>query len=251
MGGAGEVDPGAFSMSMPCAYVAAFDATAREQHARIVARRGARVAHVELWEEAPVSTDGGVVLCVVADDRPGLLSQISAALVAHGVDVVHVNAHTRRRAGGDAEAVDFLTVRRVPNGDGVSAPVTRDDAARIGETLEALALGRASFDGVVRYTCAVRASAHSTRVRFENDGVGAMILTVEAVDRPGLLLTLTQTLFRARVQIIGVRASTDDGRAVDRFQLVELDGSALRGERLLELQTAVLTAIEETWRRDG
>ena len=78
-----------------------------------------------------------------------------------------------------------------------------------------------------------------------------MILTVEAVDRPGLLLTLTQTLFRARVQIIGVRASTDDGRAVDRFQLVELDGSALRGERLLELQTAVLTAIEETWRRDG
>ena len=76
-----------------------------------------------------------------------------------------------------------------------------------------------------------------------------MLLTVEAVDRPGLLLTLTQTLFRAKVQIIGVRASTDDGHAVDRFQLVELDGSALRGERLLELQTAVLTAIEETWRR--
>jgi UTP:GlnB (protein PII) uridylyltransferase len=229
--------------SMPLGYRSSFDREAMAAHAAIVARRGDRAAHVAIWGD---DIDGAISLCVVADDRPGLLSQISAALVAHGIDVVHAHGYCRKSPHGD-EAVDFLTVRRQAPSE---QPLGEREVERIRETLEALMLGRASFDGVVRFAVAVRSSSASTRVRFEKDETsGAMVLTVEAVDRPGLLLVLTQTLFRASVQIIGVRASTEDGRAIDQFHLVELDGAPLRRERLLELQTAVLTAIEESWQR--
>jgi [protein-PII] uridylyltransferase len=86
----------------------------------------------------------------------------------------------------------------------------------------------------------------SARIRFETDSKdGSTVLTVEAVDRPGLLLAVTQALFHAGLQIVGLRATTEQGCAVDRFHLAEVDGSPLRQERLLTLQTAILGALDE------
>lgn len=83
-------------------------------------------------------------------------------------------------------------------------------------------------------------------MRFETDAEdGSTILTVEAVDRPGLLLAVTQALFRADVQIVGLRASTEGGSAVARFKLADADGTPLRRERLFTLQIEILGAIDE------
>jgi [protein-PII] uridylyltransferase len=236
----------AFAASMPAAYRAMFDAEAIETHAAIVARRGARVTHVEVWKELPERV---VALCVVADDRPGLLSRISAALVAHDMDVVAAQAYGRGRRT-TREAVDFLWVRRFPGPNGTHPPIRGRDIERIAESLDALVRGRATFDGAVKFAQAVRASRETTRVRFDPDGEdGCTVLTVEATDRPGLLLLITRTLFRERVQIVGSHVMTKDGRAVDRFRLTELDGAPLRRARLLGLQTAVLAAIEEAGAR--
>jgi UTP:GlnB (protein PII) uridylyltransferase len=233
-----------FVASMPIAYHASFDPEAIQVHADIVERRGERAAHIEIWKELSERVVG---LCVVADDRPGLLSRISAALVAHDVDVVAAQAYGRVRADATREAVDFLWVRRVPAvGKGSHAPIRERDVARIAESLEAIVRGRANFDGTLRFVRAVRAASESTCVRFETDARdGTMVLTVEAADRPGLLLLITRTLFRERVQIVGSHITTSEGRARDRFRLTELDGAPLRRARLLALQTAVLAAIEE------
>jgi [protein-PII] uridylyltransferase len=241
--GPDDAEVRAFAASMPASYRAMFDAEAIEAHAAIVSRRGTRIAHVELWRELPERV---VAICVVADDRPGLLSRISAALVAHDMDVVAAQAYGRAPSRDAREAVDLLWIRRFPGANGTHAPVRARDIERIGESLDALVRGRATFDGAVKFAQVMRASRETTRVRFDTDADdGCTVLTVEAVDRPGLLLLITRTLFRERVQIVGSHVTTRDGRAVDRFRLTELDGAPLRRARLLGLQTTVLAAIEE------
>jgi [protein-PII] uridylyltransferase len=233
----------AFAASMPAAYHESFDEDAVDAHAAIVGRRSDAATRVEIWQECPERV---VAICVVADDRPGLLSQISAALVATAIDVVAAHAYCRTRADGALEAVDLLWIRRAPKDSGSIAPIRERDVAAIGELVDALVRGEAKLDATVRVAPAPRSAAASTRVLFD-DGAkdGTMMVTVEAVDRPGLLLLVTQAIFRAELQIIGLRATSERGRAVDRFHLAELDGKPLVMGRLLSLQVEILAAIED------
>jgi [protein-PII] uridylyltransferase len=197
-----------------------------------------------------------VAICVVADDAPGLLSCISGALLETNIDVVGADAYCRRREDGSVEAVDFLWIRRLPNAAGVIPPLrARDIVAVAGAIEEAAGSGElARLDSVASqrlpsaHLPAARPAEEAAvaRIRFENDPRdGTTVLTVEAVDRPGLLLAVTQVLFRAGLQIVGLRATTERGAAVDRFHIAEVDGSALGQDRLLTLQTAILGAIDE------
>ncbi|MBX3233146.1 MAG: hypothetical protein KIT84_20355 [Labilithrix sp.] len=237
----------AYVASMPPAYRQSFDLEATRLHAAIVERRGARTAHVEIWKEL---SERVVAICVVADDKPGLLSSISAALVEHRIDVVGADAFCRTRPDGVIEAVDLLWIRRLPSARGAVAPIRAKDVLALGVAIEAAV---ASAGGLVSQrvpTSAVEAppvaSGSSARILFDLTGEdGGTMLTVEAVDRPGLLLAVTQALFRAGIQIVGLRATTERGCAVDRFQLAEKNGAPLRQSRLLELQAHVLGALDE------
>ncbi|MGC4091877.1 MAG: hypothetical protein QM756_29135 [Polyangiaceae bacterium] len=82
-------------------------------------------------------------------------------------------------------------------------------------------------------------------VRFiENADGNFSTLEVETGDRSGLLLALSQALFQQRVQIIGSQVKTVKGRVYDRFHIVEFDGSAIGAARRLEIQVAVLSAVD-------
>ncbi|MDB4937376.1 MAG: [Protein-PII] uridylyltransferase [Labilithrix sp.] len=231
---------------MPDAYREAFDDEAIALHAALVARRSGSTTRVEIWKDLPERV---VAICIVADDRPGLLSQISAALVAHEIDVVTAHAYCRTRSDGAKEAVDFLWIRRVARPNGSIGPIRARDVAAIGEMVDALVRGNAKFDAAVHFARAIRTAEANTRVRFENaprgEGDGTMLLTVEATDRPGLLLVVTKAIFRAGLQIIGLRATSEQGRAIDRFHLAEQDGKPLVQARLLSLQVEILTALED------
>lgn len=226
-----------FSASMPTAYHEAFDGEAAEAHAGVVSRREGSATRVEIWKELPERV---VAICIVADDRPGLLSQISAALVAEQIDVVSAHAYCRTRPDGAKEAVDLLWIRRVER-----SPIRARDVAALGELVDALVRGNAKVEQAVGFARAIVAAGASTRVLFD-DGAkdGTMVLTVEATDRPGLLLLVTQAIFRAELQIIGLRATSEKGRAIDRFHLAELDGKPLLLARLLALQVEIFAAIE-------
>lgn len=142
----------AYVASMPTSYHEAFDDEAVEAHAEVVSRRHGSATRVEIWKELPERV---VAICIVAEDRPGLLSQISAALVAQEIDVVSAHAYCRSVETGGKEAI-----------------------------------------------------------------------------------------FRAQLQIIGLRATSEKGRASDRFHLAELDGKPLVLGRLLALQVEIFSAIE-------
>ena len=245
----------AFYASMPPRYRELFDATAAREHEAIIARRQGHPANVELWRRVQ---GANAIVCVVADDRPGLLSLICAALVAHGMDVIAVQAYTRPSDGiRPAEAVDFFWLRREDTSSRaggkagaapvVAAPILASDIARIGEALRALVIGTLSDDDLLREgrVPPTRLPGASTRVTFGEDPAShSLILTVETFDRPGLLLAITRALFRASVQILGSEATTKDGRVVDRFTLVEQDGSPIRPQKRGILQMEVLSAIE-------
>jgi [protein-PII] uridylyltransferase len=230
----------AYVASMPPEYRGAFDLEATRAHEAVVRRREPRSTHVEIWREL---SERVVAICVVADDRPGLLSRISAALVAQQIDVVSAHAYCRTREDGSPEAVDLLWIRRLPGPSGAVPPIRAKDILALGDAIDRAAT---SADAEASASPAPLTTGASARVRFETDDQdGSTVLTVEAVDRPGLLLAVTQALFRAGVQIIGLRATTERGSAVDRFKLADTDGTPLRRDRLFTLQIAILGAIEE------
>jgi [protein-PII] uridylyltransferase len=232
-----------FLRSMPTTYRRLFDEDAQHEHAAIAFRRGASASHLEIWRKLPERI---VSIALIADDRPGLLSRVSAALVAHDIDVVAAQAYCRRREDGTREAVDLIWIRRLASEGGGAASIRTRDVAQVGEALDALVRGQASFDGAVRFARAIRSADASTRVRFERDAHdGASVLLVESADRPGLLLVVSRTLFEQRVQIVGSHVTTEAGHVLDKFQVTELDGSPLTGARQLALQTAVLAALRE------
>jgi [protein-PII] uridylyltransferase len=226
--------------SMPADYREAFDLEAKRAHEAVVRRREGRSTHVEVWRELSQRV---VAICVVADDKPGLLSRISAALVAQKIDVVSAHAYCRPREDGSVEAVDLLWIRRLAGASGTSPPIRAKDILNLSGAIDRAAAAEPDPDHVALEPPAAGASA---RVRFETDEKdGSTVLTVEATDRPGLLLAVTQALFRAGVQIIGLRATTERGSAVDRFKLADAGGKPLGRERLFALQIAILGAIEE------
>jgi len=232
----------AFRESLPESYRRNFDLQASEAHARVAAERAGRTANVGTFP----SNRTGTALCVVADDRPGLLATISAALVLARLDVIEAEAYNRKQLEHPDEAVDVFWVRHDPTAQQIG-PVTPEHVANLRDTLVGLLEGnvdrRAIADAAGRPS--VTPSAAETVVRFIEDRQGAFAtLEVETGDRSGLLLALAQALFNQRVQIIASQVKTNGTRVFDRFSIVELDGKPINASRRLEIQVAVLSAVD-------
>jgi [protein-PII] uridylyltransferase len=225
--------------SMPRKYRNLFDGPAIRAHAEIVARRGERAAHAEIWKTLP---SGGAAVCIASEDTAGLLARIAAAMVAHAFDVVAAQVYCREHATGGAEAVDFFWIRRVRAEDGDIEP---SDVTSLAQTLEELVRGAAGLERLRHIAPVVAEKGTQMRVGFESDPRdGAMVLTVQGSDRPGLLFVISQALFLEGARITHSDVATHDGRVLDRFHLTEMDGAPLRRARLLGIQTAVLASLD-------
>jgi [protein-PII] uridylyltransferase len=232
----------AFSASLPESYRRNFGPAAVAQHAILARGRDGTRPEIGIFG----SDRPGTALCVVADDRPGLLATISAAFVLCNLDVIEAEAYTRRVAGAHDEAVDVFWVRyRDP--ERRNAPVDQTSVERLRVVLADLIEGKLStpppaMPGVAPLPTP---SSAETVVRFiEGDDGSFTTLEVETGDRSGLLLSLSQALFKQRVQIISSQVKTVNNRVYDRFSIVELDGTGISSTRRLEIQVAVLTAID-------
>lgn len=231
-----------FAASLPESYRANFDASAIAAHARVARERESAPANIGAFFSNRVP---GAAICVVADDRPGLLATISAALVLCGLDVIEAEAYTRRIPRKHDEAIDIFWVRHEDTTD-ARTRLEHDEIVQLCQTLIGLLEGRlerkkADSSGRSSSTPA----AKETVVRFieGEDGTFAT-LEVETFDRSGLLLALSQALFAQRVQIIGSQVKTRGGRVYDRFHIVEFDNKPISSARRLDIQVAILSAID-------
>ena len=236
-----------FLDSMPVAYVRAFSAQEMAEHAQIVQRRGTRVAHAETC-----ASGGGSLVCVVADDRPGLLALVTDALLVHGLSVRSAQVYCRKRSDGLAEAVDFFELQP-PQVASDEVEIGASDLAAFVQTLseliaeDVLAASRAS---VPPPPVAV-AGPPATRVYFELEALrrGEFSLLVQAPDSEGLLNAITNALHAQSVRILASEIRTEGGVARDRFELESSDGEPLNAVRLCDIQQAVREALPSAVRR--
>jgi UTP:GlnB (protein PII) uridylyltransferase len=224
---------------MPARYRQLFHGSTVHEHAAIVARRGRAPAHAEIWRRL---ADGGVVVCVVADDQPGLLSHLGTALTTQSLDLLAAQVYGRSAPRG-AEIVDLLWLRR---DEELGSAVVDADLARLAELLGGLATGELRADGRAlepRRTSA----AGATLVRFDDEKSpkGSTSLILETVERPGLFRAVLDALLRAGVQLTGSRrASGGAGRVVHRFVIAEGNGVPPDQYRRGVLQAEVLRVVE-------
>jgi UTP:GlnB (protein PII) uridylyltransferase len=233
-----------FLASMPESYREAFPDDAVE-HAAIVARRGGKSAHLE---RCGIAGDGMSVVCVVADDRPGLLSTICRVFTARDLDIVMAQVHCRKRPEGPPpEAFDLFWLRARSRGsagglsDEVLEALAREvDAAVARNGQSTLPPGHVGPPGTF-------GSAPSPRVFFNTNALrrGEVVLVVEALDCPGLLLSITLALHREGIEITSSDVRTEGKIARDSFVLVGPFAKPFSSERLASVRQAVVTAVRK------
>jgi UTP:GlnB (protein PII) uridylyltransferase len=182
----------------------------------------------------------------VADDRPGLLSTICRVFSAHDLDIVMAQVHCRkRREGPSPEAFDLFWLRPRTHrsafglSDEVIEALARDvDAAVARNGQSTLPPGHVGPSGAF-------GSAPSPRVYFNTNALrrGEIVLVVEALDCPGLLLSITLALHREGIEITSSDVRTEGRIARDSFVLVGPGAKSFSSERLAAVRQTVVEAV--------
>jgi UTP:GlnB (protein PII) uridylyltransferase len=228
-----------FAASMPGPYRLEYDDDEIAEHARIAERRGGSLARVEVLAK---SSRAGTWLCVVTDDRPGLLSLLSAAITAHSLDILTAKVYCRIRPGSVAEAVDFFAVRSLR--PGLDVEVGSMLLSSLENSIEGLLRGDLDLAALERRaapTVPIRRVAPSTA--YFDESAEADVLIVEACDHPGLLLKITLTLFREGLTVRRSNVATVGHLARDEFELSEIDGSPLTDARKQRIIGGVMATL--------
>jgi [protein-PII] uridylyltransferase len=229
--------------SMPSAYTQIFERRDIVEHAAIVNARGHARAHAAEWRQLP---GGTAIVCVVADDVPGLLSLVSAAFVSHHLDVTSAQIFCRSTTRG-SEAVDFFWLKRarpsrLPQQIDTSeiASVSRMLDELVGEETQARLLAVQELERVAPELPVRPRVFYDTRALRR----GEVILNVVTPDRPGLLLAITLSFVHQGLEIVASEVRTDQGVASDRFTLRDASGAPLSANRLAEIQRQIIAALK-------
>jgi [protein-PII] uridylyltransferase len=236
----------AFLASMPERYVLANAPESIVAHAAASIARGDAPARVEI---VPSSQTDVAELCVIADDRPGLLARIAAAITASRLEVLAAQVHSRPLADGRSEAVDVFFVRdRVDGVGGVERALPR-----LARDLAELTATDSDPDALLRSRTGAASPwrerpspAVATEIAIDDRASPRhTVVDVFARDRPGLLYTLAKALHELGLQIALSKINTEGTRVADVFYVTELDGSKVApGERAQEIRARLARAID-------
>jgi UTP:GlnB (protein PII) uridylyltransferase len=132
-----------FRDSMPPSYRQTQSSQDISEHAEIAWRRGEELAHAEIWSKRA----NAIIICVVADDRPGLASLIRATIVAHELNISAEQGYCRKNERGRSEAVYFLWLARTHEGN--ENAVLEEDISGLRLSLCQLLRGETDLDAVI------------------------------------------------------------------------------------------------------
>ena len=229
--------------SMPPAYPQIFERRDIAEHVGIVEARRGRRAYAAPWRQLP---GGSLIVCIVADDVPGLLSLVSTAFVSHHLDVTSAQIFCRPTPGG-VEAVDFFWLKRARpsrlpqhiDGSEIES-VSRMLDELVGEEKQARQLAVKELARVAPELPVRPRVFYDTRALRRGD----VILNVVTPGRPGLLLAITLSFVHQGLEVVASELRTDQGVASDRFTLRDAGGAALSPNRLAEIQRLIIGALK-------
>jgi [protein-PII] uridylyltransferase len=239
-----------FLASMPERYLLANSAEAIAAHAGVALDRGASPVHAAI---VPSRHPEFAEVCVVAEDRPGLLARISAALTAGRLEVLAAQVYSRVVLAtpgqpGRVEAVDLFWLRdrtEGPEAVARAAPrLVRDLVDVCSGALDPAELLRQRTGSTSPWR-ERRSPAIITEVVVDNRASPRhTVVEVFAKDRPGLLYTMASALHDLRLSIALSKINTEGTKVADVFYVNELDGSKVApGERFKEIREGVARAI--------
>lgn len=235
----------AFVESMPDRYVLATPLERIREHARIVAVRPRGETVVSVCD---AGQGASAEVCVVTDDRPGLLAAIAASLAANRLSVLQSQVFSRVRSDGLVEALDLFVVRGPGQGTLVES---RRAAAKMEKDLRAILGGSLSADDIVLPRMMAHLAERPTpavenRVVVDNRASARLsVVEVFTRDRPGLLYVLASTFRDLGLSIELAKINTEGTRVADVFYVCEPDGAKIRTDaRADEVRASIAAALE-------
>ncbi len=233
--------------SMPERYVLANAPEAIAAHAELARlHQGAPSATGEVSAAVvPSRHVAAAEICVVAQDRPGLLAAITAALAASRLEVHGAQIHSRVTASG-VQAVDLFWVRDRGEGlEGVARALpklTRDIGRVLAGEIGATELAR------LRGGSLKERSAPKVPIQVSIDDRASprqTVIEVLARDRPGLLFAVSDALYRLGLSITVAKINTEGMRVADVFYVREQDGGKVqKGARSAEVHRRLVEVLE-------
>jgi [protein-PII] uridylyltransferase len=232
---------GHYLASMPDRYALANGEDSVLAHAELARVHAERATSVTLGL-VPSSHTEAAELCIVTDDRPGLLALIAQALGASRLEVHAAHVYSRTRDGGGVEAVDLFWVR--DRTEGVAA--VHGALPRLKKDLELLLSGEASRDSVKLRAVGARSGPPvPTRVTIDHRASPShTVIEVATHDRPGVLWAISRCLYELGLSIAIAKIATEGARVADVFYVSEPDGSKVApGPRSAEVSSRLEAAL--------
>ncbi|MGC4092685.1 MAG: hypothetical protein QM756_33355 [Polyangiaceae bacterium] len=229
-----------FVATMPAVYERLYSADEMAEHAAIASRRGTHLVHAEVWQSSKEP-----LLCVVAEDRPGLLALVTDALLAQGMAIQSARAFCRQAGKERVEAVDFLELRTLGAPSDAAAQLDGEGLPVFVQSLSELISNDIAQREPSSAPGSLRAPGEPTRVYFEREppADGRYLLVVDAPDSDGLLHAISSALHAQSMRIMACEIRTVGGRARDRFELEPASPRYLADVELCDIQLAVLDAL--------
>jgi [protein-PII] uridylyltransferase len=240
-----------FIDSMPERYVLANAPEAIVAHARVALDRARATAPVQA-ALVPSRHPEVHEICVVADDAPGLLARIAAAITGSRLEVLGAQVYSRPRVPGaaQAEAVDLFWVRDSRgSADGVPTAIPRllrDLEAVVTGAIDAKQLLEERIGTSSPWRERPSPAVLSEVVVDDRASPRHTVIEVFAKDRPGLLYNLARALHGLGLSIALSKINTEGTKVADVFYVNELDGSKVApGPRFKAVREALLGAVTE------
>jgi [protein-PII] uridylyltransferase len=232
-----------FLRVMPERYLYANDPDQIIEHCRF-----ARQALAERFLVRVLGTDEPYVeLAFVADDRPGLLAQITAALAVVGAKVVGAQVYSWRDQSGGLRALDLFWVRLGARAESLRAAlprIERDFARLLGG--EVLPTDLLSASGGPSRWSARPGPKVPTQVSLDNRAAtDHTVLEIITRDQFGLLFWLSHTIQEMELTISLAKINTEGNQVADVFYVQDARGSKLtEPDRIEELKNRISATIE-------
>lgn len=190
-------------------------------------------------------TEPYVELCVVADDRPGLLSYIAASLAACKIKVIGAQIYSFEAAGAPKRAMDVFWVRA-----GQESQNVRRLLPKAQQHLRDILVGKVEAVELIRgEKQSMRwnwrpAPAVETEIFIDNrSATRHTVVEVITQDRRDLLFWLSATLHHEDVTIDLAKINTEGERVADVFYVTNRDGSKLDHDQVERIQNRVQATL--------
>jgi [protein-PII] uridylyltransferase len=231
----------AFLRQMPDRYFLSTTEEIVPQHCALLSRLDETVlaAAVEHYPER-----GFTEFTVATRDRPGLFATIAGVLSVNGMNILWASITT----GSDDRVVDVF---RVSHDGGIEVVEDDDRWVRVERTLEKALLGEIDVEKLLAQ--ASQRPAFMTRkyvprvpTSIEIDDEVSdhfSVVDVYSQDRPGLLFTITNTLYHLGLLIELAKITTNVDQVLDVFYVTDAQGRKLDAAQQAEVRGALAETL--------